>query len=101
MTNNSENELQEDSNLSQESSSEDEVVLQSQQYIQPNNKSNASNATNVYGIHRMAKNGLDCECLYHRFLKWKIRYENILDCELAMLSEIRKCKEVIGLVREL
>ena len=28
--------------------------------------------------------------LYHRFLKWKIKCENILDCELAMLSEAGK-----------
>ena len=34
--------------------------------------------------------------LYHKFLKWKIKHENILDCELAMLSEDRKCKEVIA-----
>ena len=34
--------------------------------------------------------------LYNRFIKWKIRCENILDCELAMLSEDRKCKKVIA-----
>ena len=34
--------------------------------------------------------------LYNRFIKWKIRCENILDCELAMLSEARKCKKVIA-----
>ena len=32
--------------------------------------------------------------LYHRFLKWKLKCENILDCELAMLPE---CKKVISL----
>ena len=35
VTDTSENELQEDSNFSQESSSEDEVVIQSQQFLQP------------------------------------------------------------------
>ena len=35
------------------------------------------------------------DILYHRFLKWKIKCENILDCELAMLSEARKCKKVV------
>ena len=35
VTNTSENELQEDSNLSQESSSDDEVVIHSPQFIQP------------------------------------------------------------------
>ena len=28
--------------------------------------------------------------LYNRFLKWKLKYENILECELVMLSESRK-----------
>ena len=36
------------------------------------------------------------ESLYNRFLKWKIKCENILDCELVMLSEARKCKKVVA-----
>ena len=36
------------------------------------------------------------DSLYNRFLKWKIKCENILDCELAMLSEARKCKKVVA-----
>ena len=36
------------------------------------------------------------DCLYHRFLKWKLKCENILECELAMLIERRKCKKVIA-----
>ena len=34
--------------------------------------------------------------LYHRFLKWKIKCDNILDCELAMLPEAGKCKNVVA-----
>ena len=34
--------------------------------------------------------------LYHRFLKWHLKCENILECELAMLSERRKCKKVVA-----
>ena len=34
--------------------------------------------------------------LYNRFLKWKLKCENILECELAMLPERRKCKKVIA-----
>ena len=34
--------------------------------------------------------------LYHRFLKWKLKCENILDCELATLSETRQCKKLIS-----
>ena len=34
--------------------------------------------------------------LYHRFLKCKLKCENILDCELAMLPNSKKCKKVIA-----
>ena len=27
------------------------------------------------------------DVLYHRFLKWKLKYKNILECELAALPE--------------
>ena len=33
--------------------------------------------------------------LYHRFLKWHLKCENILECELAALPE-QKCKKVIA-----
>ena len=36
------------------------------------------------------------DSLYHRFLKWKLKCENILDCELAMLPESKKCKKDIA-----
>ena len=35
------------------------------------------------------------DSLYHRFLKWKLKCENILDCELVMLPESKRCKKVI------
>ena len=34
--------------------------------------------------------------LYNKFIKWKIKCENILHCNLAMLSEARKCKNVVA-----
>ena len=34
--------------------------------------------------------------LYHRFLKWHLKCENILECELAMLPEKRQWKKVIA-----
>ena len=34
--------------------------------------------------------------LYHRFLKWCLKCENILECELVMLPERRQCKKVIA-----
>ena len=36
------------------------------------------------------------DSLYHRFLKWKLKCENVLDCGLAMLSDSKKCKKVIA-----
>ena len=35
------------------------------------------------------------DSLYNRFIKWKIECENILECELAMLSESRMHKKVV------
>ena len=34
--------------------------------------------------------------IYHMFLKWRLKCENILECELAMLVERGKCKKVIA-----
>ena len=34
--------------------------------------------------------------LYHRFLKWKLKCKNILECELTALFECQKCKKVIA-----
>ena len=34
--------------------------------------------------------------LYYRFLKWHLKCENILECELVMLPEKRQCRKVIA-----
>ena len=34
--------------------------------------------------------------LYNRFHKQKLKCENILECELVMLPEARKCKKVMA-----
>ena len=34
--------------------------------------------------------------IYHRFLKWHLKCENILECELAALPEHQQCKKVIA-----
>ena len=34
------------------------------------------------------------ESLYHHFLKWKFKCENILECELATLPEPHQCKKL-------
>ena len=95
VTDTSENELQEDSNLSQESSSEDEIVMKSPQFIQ-------SSTSQVQAMQPMYMPHIEGpkmdwtlnDSLYHRLLKWKVKCENILDCELAMLSEAGKCKKL-------
>ena len=38
--------------------------------------------------------------LFHRFLKWRLKCKNILQCELAMLAERRKSKKVIAWSRD-
>ena len=97
MNNTSENELQEDSNLSQESSSEDEIVLQSPHCIQPSTSwMQAMQPIYMSYIEGPKMDWTVNDSLYHRFLKWKINCKNILDCELVMLSEARKCKKVVA-----
>ena len=34
--------------------------------------------------------------LYHWFLKWELKCENILDCALTVLPKSKKCKKVIS-----
>ena len=34
--------------------------------------------------------------LYDMFLKWRLKCKNILECELAMLPQIRKCKKIVA-----
>ena len=38
--------------------------------------------------------------LYHRFLKWHLKCENILECKLAALPEQQKCKKVTAWSRD-
>ena len=36
------------------------------------------------------------DSLYHHFLKWKLKCENILECELAALPKPQQCKKLIA-----
>ena len=36
------------------------------------------------------------DSLYHRLLKWRLKWKNILECELAALPEPQQCKKVIA-----
>ena len=41
------------------------------------------------------------DVLYHMFLKWGLKCENILECELAAQPEQQKCKKVIDWSRDI
>ena len=94
--NTSENEFQSDSNLSHESSSDDEVVLQSPQFKSSTSQMQAMQQMFMPYIEGPKMDQTVKDSLYHRFLKWKIKCKHTLDCELAMLSEARKCKKVVA-----
>ena len=36
------------------------------------------------------------DSFYHHFLEWKLKCENILECELAALPEHQQCKKLIA-----
>ena len=36
--------------------------------------------------------------LFHRFLMWKLKCKNILECELAAFPECQKCKKVVSCI---
>ena len=36
------------------------------------------------------------DSLYHCFLRWKLKCENILECVLAALQEPKQCKKLIA-----
>ena len=90
------NELQADCSLLQESSSDDEEMLQNPQFNPATSQAQAMQQMYIPYIEGPKMDWTVNDSLYHRFLNWKIKCENILDCELAMLSEARKCKKVVA-----
>ena len=92
----SENELQEDCNTLHESGSEDPEVFFN---LQPSTSHMVKEIPNMNMymsyIEGPVMDWIVNDGLYNRFLKWKLKCENILECELAMLPETRKCKKVI------
>ena len=72
----------------QESDSEEEVIIKSPQQV----------PTSMYILYIKGPkmNWTVDDGLHNRFVKWKLKCENILDCKLAMLSEARKCKKVVA-----
>ena len=93
----SENELQEDYNRSHESSSDDSEVFFNPQPSTSHKMKEMPNM-NMYMpyIEGPVMDWTVNDGLYNRFLKWKLKCENILECELAILPGARKCKKVIA-----
>ena len=89
----SKNEFLEEFNTSQGSNSEDEVVLR----LQPSTSQLQANQQVYMPYIEGPQMDWDVnDTLYHRFLKWKLKCKNILECELAILQETRKYKKVIA-----
>ena len=89
---------QENSMISQDSSSTDqEMEVQSPQCFPPPTSQPQLFVQPMFMpyIEGPKMNLTVDDSLCHKFLKWKLKYENILDCELAMLPESKKCKKVI------
>ena len=93
----SENEFQEDCYTLTEASSDDQEVFFNPQPSTSHRIKEMPNR-NMYMpyIQGPVMDWTVNDALYNRFLKWKLKCENILECELAMLPEARKCKEVIA-----
>ena len=90
---------QDNSIVLQESSHSDvEMEVQSPQFIQPSTSQSQPFVQPMF-IPYIEGPKMDWtvnDSLYHRFLKWKLKCENVLDCGLAMLSDSKKCKKVIA-----
>ena len=94
--NTSENEYQADSNLSHESSSDDhEVFFNPQPSTHNKVQEMPSMIMFMSYIEGPSMDWTVNDNLSNRFLKWKLKCKNILECELAMLPEARKCKKIV------
>ena len=93
----SENEVHEDYNRSQDSGSDNPEIFFNPQ---PSTSQKVRDIPNI-NMYMPYIVGPDMDWtvndgLYNRFLKWKLKCENILECELAILPEARKCKKVLA-----
>ena len=78
--------------INEESEPEQEVILN---HPHPNTPQPVY--TNMYMpyIKGLNMDWMVNNALYHRFFKWKLKCENILECDLTALPECQKCKKVI------
>ena len=90
---------QESSMISQDySTSDQEMEVQSQQCFPPSTRQPQSFVQPMFipYIKEPKMYWTVNDSFYHRFLKYKLKCENIHDCELAMSPELKKCKKVIA-----
>ena len=88
---------QENSSVYQESSSSEQETQMQDPSLQPS--TNQTQYVPVMFMPYIEGPKMDWtvnDGLYHRFWKWRLKCEIILDCELAMLPEPKKCKKVIA-----
>ena len=86
--------VQEESSAHEESSSSDQEQDQ-KDFFQPSQAHIVPNMFMIY-IEGPKMDWTVNDGLYHRFLKWHLKCENMLECELVMLPERRHCKKVIA-----
>ena len=56
----------------------------------------SENEISFHPSRQQAPNPVMQNMLYHQFLKWQLKCEDILKCELVALSEPQQCKKVIA-----
>ena len=81
--------IHDETSINEESEPEQEVTI-----THPHPNTPQPVYTNMYMpyIKGPKRDWMVNNALYHRFLKWKLKCKNILECELAALPECQKCK---------
>ena len=81
-----------ETSINEESEQEQEVILN---HPHPNTPQPVY--TNLYMLYIkcLKMDWTVTDSLYYRFLKWKLKCENILECECTAIPECKKCKKVI------
>ena len=87
-----------DNNLVHETSEEKSTSSDQEVFLNPQPSASAQEMSNMYMpyIEGLQMDWTVNDGLYNRCLKWQLKCENILDCELVMLPDTRKCKKVLA-----
>ena len=85
-------------NQVQETSEEESTSSDQEVFLNPQPSASAQVTQSMYMpyIEEPQMDWMVNDGLYNRFLKWQLKCENILDCELVMLPEPRKCEKVLA-----